>query len=193
MRRGARTPIHAGPALLVLAVAAGLAMPAMAQRGGGRGGGGGMRGGGGGMRGGGGAGRFGGAGGAGGAGRFGGAGGFNPAATGSMRYGGAYGGAGYRGGVYGGAGYRGVGYRGIGGIGGPGANWGRFDGAYAGRFPAGYRTYWSGGYAYYGYPALPFGAAPVPYGDYTAYVANGAYYLPQFYNGEVVYVAVPPP
>jgi hypothetical protein len=25
------------------------------------------------------------------------------------------------------------------------------------------------------------------------FVANGVYYMPQMYNGEVVYVAVPPP
>ena len=31
------------------------------------------------------------------------------------------------------------------------------------------------------------------YGEATGYMANGVYYMPQFYNGQVVYIAVPPP
>jgi hypothetical protein len=111
-----------------------------------------------------------------------------------------YGAAGYRGGAYGygrgvyaGAGYGGIGYPGIGGVGGPGINWGRFTGDYAARYPPGYRTYWSGGAAYYGYPVLPAGVAPINYMGQPGYFGDGVYYLPEFYDGEVVYIAVPPP
>src|SRR5205823_918289 len=104
--------------------------------------------------------------------------------------GGAYG---YGGGNYTGAGYRGIGYPGIGGVGGPAVNWSRFTGSYAARYPSGYRTYWSGGSAYYGYHSLPAGAAAINYLGHSAYLAGGVYYLPQFYDGEVVYIAVPPP
>jgi hypothetical protein len=66
---------------------------------------------------------------------------------------------------------------------------GRFTGDYVSRYPPGYRTYWSGGAAYDGYPALPAGIAPIDYMGLPGNVGDGVYYLPRFYDGEVVYVA----
>jgi hypothetical protein len=114
-----------------------------------------------------------------------------------MRYGGgAYrpGGIGGPGGIGrpGGIGGPG-GVGGPGGIGGPGANWNRFNAGYAARYPAGYNTFAYGGRYYYWYPSLPVGAVAVPYGPVVGYAANGVYYMPYFFNGQVVYIAVPPP
>ena len=72
-------------------------------------------------------------------------------------------------------------------------HWNRFDAAYRSRYPAGWYTYSYGGFPYYWYPALPAGAVAVPYGTMTGYTVNGVYFVPYFYNGQVVYIAVPPP
>jgi hypothetical protein len=108
---------------------------------------------------------------------------FNPAQTGSIRYGRN------SSGFAGGSAQRPTGRLEVGGA---TANWNRFDANYIRRFPAGYRTFWYGSYPYYWYPTLPSGATPVTYGATTGYVYDGVYFVPYFYEGQVVYVAVPP-
>src|SRR5439155_27057353 len=57
----------------------------------------------------------------------------------------------------------------------------------------GYHTFAYGSYSYYWWPTLPVGATAVAYGDSTGYTADGVYYIPYLYNGQAIYVAVPPP
>jgi hypothetical protein len=61
------------------------------------------------------------------------------------------------------------------------------------RFRPGWATLAIGGGTYYYYPALPGGCGTVVVNDQLYYLCDGIYYVPYFYGGTTVYVAVPPP
>jgi hypothetical protein len=64
---------------------------------------------------------------------------------------------------------------------------------YVRRFPVGYRLIVVGPYQYYAYPALPPGYQVVVVNGITYYVVGRVYFQPYIYEGQTMYLAVPPP
>jgi hypothetical protein len=64
---------------------------------------------------------------------------------------------------------------------------------YVRRFRPGWRPIVVGSTQYYVYPALPPACQPVVVGGVTYYLADGVYYQPYLYEGQTVYMVVPPP
>jgi hypothetical protein len=64
---------------------------------------------------------------------------------------------------------------------------------YVRRFRPGYRTIVVGSTQYYAYTALPPGCQTVAVNGVTYFLADGVYYQPQIYEGQTVYMVVPPP
>lgn len=70
----------------------------------------------------------------------------------------------------------------------------RYAPDYFRRFRPGWATLLLGGALYYYWTALPdAGCGTQVINDQTYYICDGIYYVPYFYNGTMVYVAVPPP
>jgi hypothetical protein len=68
-----------------------------------------------------------------------------------------------------------------------------YEREYIRRFPLGYRTIVVGPNQYYAYPYLPAGYRPIVINGVTYYLAGGVYYQPYLYEGQTMYLAVPPP
>jgi len=65
--------------------------------------------------------------------------------------------------------------------------------AYFRRFRRGYVPIVVGPTEYYYYPDLPIGYQTVVVNGTTYYLADGVYYQPYIYEGQTVYMVVPPP
>jgi hypothetical protein len=61
------------------------------------------------------------------------------------------------------------------------------------RFRPGWRPLVIGDVQYYAYPVLPPGYQTVVVNGVTYYVLDGIYYQPYLYEGQTMYLAVPPP
>jgi len=61
------------------------------------------------------------------------------------------------------------------------------------RFRPGWRPIVIGDVQYYTYPVLPVGFQTVVVNGVTFYFYDGVYYQPYIYEGQTVYMVVPPP
>jgi hypothetical protein len=68
-----------------------------------------------------------------------------------------------------------------------------YSDVYLRRFRPGWRPIVVGTTQYYVYPALPMGVTTVVVNGVTYYLADGVYYQPSLYEGQTVYMVVPPP